>query len=182
MTVLDYIPLSHTAGDACTTAELRMMALDRMRRLGYPYVALEFSPAGSGLRFDLIGVARHTRQVRIYEIKASRADFLRDEKWRAYLPYCTQFSFVAPAGLMQRWELPAGIGLVEYGSPALPEMLGKRRFGFTIAREDCLRSVRPALRLRPRVEDREWIALLETIALGKSPAPLEPLFSDGAGI
>jgi hypothetical protein len=37
--VLDYIPLTATAGKPRTTAELRALALERMRGLGYPYVA-----------------------------------------------------------------------------------------------------------------------------------------------
>ena len=78
--MIDYIPLTATAGKRTTTAELRTLACERMRRLGYPYVATEFSPSGSGCRFDVIGLGRYTRQVRIYEVKSSRADFLADGK------------------------------------------------------------------------------------------------------
>lgn len=48
-----------------------------------------------------------------YEVKVSRADFLRDEKWRGYLPACNYFSFVAPRGLIDRAELPEEVGLLE---------------------------------------------------------------------
>jgi hypothetical protein len=47
-----------------------------------------------------------------YEIKESRADFLRDEKWPDYLPLCHQFYFACPSGLIQPDELPKGVGLV----------------------------------------------------------------------
>jgi len=180
--VIDYIPLSRIAGKPRTTAELRRLATERMRGLGYPVVATEFSPPGSGCRFDVIGLGRYTRQVRIYEVKSSRADWLADGKWERYLPYCTHFAFVAPAGAIARWELDREIGLVEYGHPALERMLANRRFGFTVAREDALRSAKPARRLRDAVADAEWTAILEALAFG-APLPAgEPTFTDGAGI
>jgi hypothetical protein len=181
--VLDYIPLTAAAGKKKTTAELRALALERMRGLGYPYVASEFSPAGSNCRFDVIGLGRYTRQVRIYEVKSSRADWLADSKWERYLPFCTHFSFVAPAGAIARWELDRDIGLIEYGHPALERMLANRRFGFTVHRDDALRSSRPSRRLRDAVRDEEWLALLETIAFARAVRDdPDPTFSDGAGI
>lgn len=180
---LDYIPLTAAAGKKQTTAELRSLAVERMRRLGYPYVASEFSPAGSGCRFDVIGLGRYTRQVRIYEVKSSRTDYLADLKWERYLPYCTHFAFVAPAGAIARWELDRDVGLIEYGHPRLERMLANRRYGFTIARDDMLRSSRPSRRLRDAVADSHWIALLESIAFARSgPCHAEVCFSDGAGI
>jgi hypothetical protein len=180
--MIDYIPLSATAARRTTTAELRALARERMRRLGYPYVATEFSPSGSGFRFDVIGLGRYTRQVRIYEIKSSRADYLADTKWPWYLPYCTHFAFVAPAGAIQRWELDRDIGLIEYGHPAFERMLANRRFGFTVRPDDALRSSRPARRLRESVGDAAWLALLETIAFGRTLPLDEPTFEHGAGI
>lgn len=50
--------------------------------------------------------------VSAYEVKVSRADFLKDNKWPAYLPLCNQFYFVAPAGLIDLFELPAEAGLL----------------------------------------------------------------------
>jgi hypothetical protein len=181
--VLDYIPLTATAGKPRTTAELRALALERMRGLGYPYVAGEFSPAGSGCRFDVIGLGRYTRQVRIYEVKSSRTDYLSDHKWERYLPFCTHFAFVAPAGAIARWELDRDIGLIEYGHPSLERMLANRRFGFTIRPQDVLRSARPARRLRAAVADPHWIALLESIAFTRGEGPdVDVTFTDGAGI
>jgi hypothetical protein len=154
-----------------------------MRGLGYAYVANEVSPSGSGLRFDVVGIARHTRQVRIYEIKSSRGDFLCDAKWRRYLDYCTHFAFVAPAGAIFRWELERGVGLIEYGAPLWERMRRARRYGLTILREDCLRATRPAQRLREGVDDASWIALLEAVALGGRGGGIhDPLFEGGAGI
>ena len=47
-----------------------------------------------------------------YEIKVTRSDFLRDEKWRSYLPFCNQFSFVCPAGLIRVDEVGEDAGLI----------------------------------------------------------------------
>jgi hypothetical protein len=47
-----------------------------------------------------------------YEIKVSRSDFLRDDKWQEYLPVCTSFYFAVPHGLITPNELPEGIGLI----------------------------------------------------------------------
>ncbi len=184
--MLDYIPLTPAAGRKLATAELRALATERMTGLGYGYVGNEFSPADSGLRFDVVGVTKYTRQVRIYEIKSSRGDFLADTKWERYLPYCTHFSFVAPAGAIFRFELERAVGLLEYGAPAFERMRRARRFGMTILREDCLRATRPSQRLRASVGDAEWIALLETIAFGARAGaregPGEAAYEEGAGI
>ncbi len=178
---LDYIPLTPTAGKPMTTRELRSLACERMRGLGYPVVATEFSPRVGGVRFDVIGLGRFTRQVRIYEVKSSRADFLSDGKWEKYLAFATHFAFVAPAGAIQRWEVDPRVGLIEYGAPAFARMRAARRFGATILREDCLRSVRPSRRLRDHVGDEEWIALLETLAFGPHFVA-DAFFEDGSGI
>lgn len=180
--MIDYIPLTVTAGAKQTTAELRTLATGRMRDLGYPYVATEFSPNASGCRFDVIGLGRYTRQVRIYEIKASRADFLRDGKWENYLRYCTHFSIVCAAGVVQRWELPREVGLIEYGNPAFEKMLANRRFGFRMQPQDALRTARPARRLPSHVADDAWIAILERMAFTAAVAAEPPLFADGSGI
>ena len=130
----------------------------------------------------MIGIGRYTRQVRIYEVKSSRTDYLADSKWERYLPYCTQFAFVAPAGAIQKWELDRDIGLIEYGHPSFERMLANRRYGFTIHRDDALRSSKPSRRLREEVADDEWMALLETIAFANIARTDNDTFTDGAGI
>jgi len=47
-----------------------------------------------------------------YEIKVSRGDFLNDNKWQNYLPYCSDFYFVCPNGLIDKSELPQEVGLI----------------------------------------------------------------------
>lgn len=51
-------------------------------------------------------------RARGYEIKTSRSDFLRDDKWHAYLDYCHEFYFVCPAGLIAVEELGEHAGLI----------------------------------------------------------------------
>jgi len=47
-----------------------------------------------------------------YEVKLSRSDFLRDDKWQTYLDACHGFSFVCPHGMIQPEELPSEVGLI----------------------------------------------------------------------
>lgn len=47
-----------------------------------------------------------------YEVKVSRADFLRDNKWHAYRKHVEHMWFVCPHGLIQPTELPDGVGLL----------------------------------------------------------------------
>jgi len=180
--VIDYIPLTATAGKRTTTSELRALACERMRRLGYPYVATEFSPNRSACRFDVIGLGRYTRQVRIYEVKSCRADFLADAKWESYLKFATHFAIVCPAGCIQRWELPPRVGLIEYGHPSFERMMQNRRFGLTIHRDDALRSSRPAKRLRDTVENDQWLRIVEAVAFSRALPHDVEYFNDGAGI
>lgn len=51
--------------------------------------------------------------VSAYEVKVTRADFLQDNKWPAYLDLCNAFSFVTPPKLIDPAELPDGVGLIE---------------------------------------------------------------------
>lgn len=47
-----------------------------------------------------------------YEIKVSRQDFLNDNKFHEYLALCNEFYFVCPAGLIEKGEIPDGVGLI----------------------------------------------------------------------
>ncbi len=51
-----------------------------------------------------------------YEIKVSRSDFINDQKWHNYLPYCNEFYFVAPQGIINASELPPEAGLLTVAS------------------------------------------------------------------
>lgn len=47
-----------------------------------------------------------------YEIKVTRSDFLRDEKWRETADLCHAFSFVCPWEMIKTQEVPQGVGLI----------------------------------------------------------------------
>jgi hypothetical protein len=48
-----------------------------------------------------------------YEVKVSRSDWTRDQKFEEYRACCHLFFIVAPKGIVDRAELPAGVGLLE---------------------------------------------------------------------
>ena len=45
-----------------------------------------------------------------YEIKVARSDFLNDDKWPMYLPFCNEFYFVTPPGIVKEGEIPPQAG------------------------------------------------------------------------
>lgn len=47
-----------------------------------------------------------------YEIKVNRNDFLKDDKWPAYLKLCNYFYFVVPHGIVSLEEIPESCGLL----------------------------------------------------------------------
>jgi len=92
--------------------------------VGYDFKSVEMAPYHSDVRFDIIGINRYNRNVKIFEIKSCRHDFIKDKKWQKYLPFCTQMYFAAPKGVIKAEELPAGVGLVEfYNQPVNGYML-----------------------------------------------------------
>ncbi len=64
----------------------------------------------NGRRADLVALDR-TGMITLIEVKASRADFLADRKWRAYLDYCDRFYFAVADGFPLEL-LPAAEGLI----------------------------------------------------------------------
>lgn len=68
------------------------------------------------MRFDAIAVdpwkIRYGKgPIKVLEFKSCRRDFTADRKWERYLPYCTQFAFLAPEGAIKPEELPHDVGL-----------------------------------------------------------------------
>lgn len=63
-----------------------------------------------------------------YEVKVSRADFVADAKWPAYLPVCHELYFVAPPRLIALEELPREVGLLcAHGSRLVTKRKAVRR-------------------------------------------------------
>lgn len=86
----------------------------------------------SGRRMDLVEVRGQGRHEIIgYETKVSRGDFLSDDKWPDYLPYCNQLWFVAPIGVITADDLQdtdAGLLVVtekELGPPGRSRIVRK---------------------------------------------------------
>jgi hypothetical protein len=64
-----------------------------------------------------------------YEVKVTRSDFVNDNKWKKYLPFCHSFYFAAPRGLIKPEELSDGVGLIEICAGATRSMI-KRKAAF----------------------------------------------------
>lgn len=66
------------------------------------------------LRMDAWAMKKSWANPRVvaYEVKVSRSDFLRDEKWTGYLDYCNELCFVAPTGVIDPAEVPEQAGLI----------------------------------------------------------------------
>lgn len=80
------------------------------------------------LQFDAVAIYKSWShpQIRGYEIKVSRGDFLRDAKYSQYIPYFHEFYFVTPAGMVQRQEVEENIGLIWY-NPTTGSLTTKKK-------------------------------------------------------
>lgn len=85
-----------------------------------------FSPRCS--RFDAWILARSWRHPRFIgcEIKISRQDFLNDNKWPDYLPFCSEFYFVVSHEIVDSAEVPEQAGLME-ASKNCKKLIVKKR-------------------------------------------------------
>ena len=111
------------------------------------------------LKLDAVAIKKSWSSPLItgYEVKVSRGDFVRDEKWHGYLRYCHQFYFVCPVGLIKPEELPPEVGLIYYN-----------------AEKDCLNSKRKALH---RQIEMSW-EMLYYLAISRTDSDRHPFFSD----
>jgi len=101
------------------TARDIIKQLDKRHKndLHYTEVKTGSSYMDKNLRIiDYLAIKKSWSPINItaYEIKVSRNDFERDDKWMAYLNYSHMFSFAAPKGIITLDELPGYVGLVEY--------------------------------------------------------------------
>ena len=87
-----------------------------LRRLGgfYSVYVPEFTYGGRRIDAAVIDVSK--RWIRGFEIKVSRSDFLRDEKWHEYSEFCSSLSIVCPDGLILKSEVPKPFGLLYVGT------------------------------------------------------------------
>ena len=87
-----------------------------IRRLGgfYGVYVPEFTYGGRRIDAAIIDVSK--RWIRGFEIKLTRADFLRDEKWQGYSEFCSSLSIVCPDGIIKKEEVPKPFGLLYVGT------------------------------------------------------------------
>lgn len=89
-----------------------------------------------------------------YEIKVSRGDFLRDDKWTRYLNLCNSLYFVCPWGMIEKSEVPDSCGLVyvtKTGSKLVTKKKAPRR-----EIEDPVGLFRYVLFSRTRIDRDGW--------------------------
>jgi hypothetical protein len=103
----------------------RIVEVLRRRHQGPQWTIVEEMRLGSGWGFHesridfwaLECTPRRANQAIAYEIKVSRADFLRDvrrpAKQRGALLYSNEFFYVSPAGVIKAEEVPIFAGLIE---------------------------------------------------------------------
>ncbi len=101
--------------------------LDRLHEENWSlknWITIREVRCGTGYRyqnqrsFDYMAICTlEGNSVRGYEVKASRADFLKDvkdpEKQKALRCFCNLFYYVAPEGMIKKEELPPWAGLIE---------------------------------------------------------------------
>lgn len=100
--------------DKVIDAEFMKKRILKVCYRGFDFATDEIAPYHTDIRFDVMGLQRFNRNVKIFEVKSCRQDFISDKKWDKYLPFATHFYFAAPKGVIQPSELPNGIGLVEF--------------------------------------------------------------------
>jgi hypothetical protein len=120
-----------------TTQAVTRGAARLLAALGYAPLAEVVLP--NGRRADLMALGPKGELV-IAEVKSSREDYLTDQKWGEYLPYCDAFYFaVAPE--FPRELLPEEPGLIVadgFGGAVLRDapvfgLAGARRKALTLA-------------------------------------------------
>jgi len=110
---------------------LRMIAKRHFKDLFITEVKNGPTMWGEHSRIDVIAVKKSWAHPCItgYEIKISRGDFNRDEKWPGYLDMCHRLYFACLAGLIQPEELPKDVGLIWY-NPVKMTIFTKRAASF----------------------------------------------------
>lgn len=111
------------------TARDIKLALAKKHRAEFFLTEVKNGPTGTGtLIFDAVAIYKSWAHPKIvgYEVKTSRSDFLKDNKYSLYIPYFHKFYFVTPTGLVQRQELEENIGLIWY-NPATGSLTTKKK-------------------------------------------------------
>jgi hypothetical protein len=78
--------------------------------LQFDFVSVEELVPTPGLRVDLMALGPKG-EIWVIECKSSRADYMADQKWQGYLPWCDRFFWAVDANFPTDL-LPAGSGLI----------------------------------------------------------------------
>lgn len=99
---------------------LRQLAKRHAEDVFFTHVKNGPTVFGGLLVMDAVAIKKSWAKpcITIYEVKTSRNDFVRDEKWPQYKDYCHRMYFACPTGMISPAELPNDVGLVYYN----PEM------------------------------------------------------------
>ncbi|WP_150383837.1 hypothetical protein [Bifidobacterium rousetti] len=126
------------------TQESRVRAMDveialteRCRKRGDGYwTEIEVQDPNGLLRLDGVALSWsfHRMWISGFEVKVSRSDFLRDAKYTVYRRYVDDLTLVCPARMIDRDEVPDGIGLLWYHADAKP---GQPRLRYRRKPEPC---------------------------------------------
>jgi len=110
-------------------ADMIKRALSKRHREDFFLTEVKTGPTGyEHHRIDALAIKKSWAHpcITAYEIKVDRSDFVRDDKWPAYLQNCHQFAFACPKGLIQPDELPDEVGLIYY-TPETEALVTKRK-------------------------------------------------------
>ena len=96
------------------TAETIKEAIKRKHAEDVCVIECKDGPSGGGVGIMDAWVMPRSwahPDITAYEIKVTRQDFIRDDKWPKYLDCCNMFYFVCPWKMIQPEEVPEGTGL-----------------------------------------------------------------------
>lgn len=116
----------------------------------------EFAVPNGGM-VDVATIDLKTWLIRGFEIKASRQDFLRDDKWIGYLPYFNFFWFAIPEpGIVLPGDLPEDIGLLvlDQKDRKVPGHIDQGQKVWYLREEKKAKSLQPTFVRRTFGEDR----------------------------
>lgn len=107
-------------GLVTTMAITAQSIVENLKQKHYKDVCVEQCKTGPSITSKYLGIidlwvmnkSWADQKFTAYEVKVSRQDFLRDDKWRLYLPFCNELYFAAPKGIIDPIELPAEVGLL----------------------------------------------------------------------
>ena len=109
--------------------------------------AKEVNIRGCEGRPDIVAVRRKQylrKEIRAYEVKVSRSDFLSDVgrmKWKKYLSVCHRVYFAAPAGILKKSDIPEGAGLIVFSENGWSVVKTARSFEPTNLDVDAVLSI-----------------------------------------